>query len=75
MYKVINQSGVKLLECQTLDSAMTAAKHLGFFVTIQGADFEVCGVFGVDTVENGQCPDGVKYDWNKTSRIGSARRR
>jgi hypothetical protein len=75
MYKVINREGVELDNFQTLDLAMDAAKHLGCFVTIRGIDFEVCGMFGVDTVKDGVCPDGVKYDWNKASRIGATRRR
>lgn len=74
MYKVINQVGVELGECQTLDLAMLAAKRLGFFVTIKGPDFEVCGIFGVDSVKDGKCPDGIVYDWNKASRIGRVKK-
>ena len=58
-----------------LESAMAHARQLDQFVTISGPDFEVCGRFGVDTVRNGLCPDGVEYDWNKASRIGATRRR
>ena len=58
-----------------LESAMTHARLLDQFVTISGPDFEVCGRFGVDTVRDGMCPDGVKYDWNKASRIGATRHR
>jgi hypothetical protein len=68
MYK-INE-----LEFADLESAMAHARLLNQFVTIQGADFEVCGIFGVDSVRDGVCPDGVAYDWNKASRIGAARR-
>lgn len=68
MYK-INQ-----MTFADLESAMAHARRLDQFVTIQGADFEVCGWFGVDTVRDGVCPDGVKYDWNKASRIGATRR-
>jgi len=53
---------------------MAHARLLNEFVTIQGPDFEVCGRFGVDSIQNGVCPDGVAYDWNKASRIGAARR-
>ena len=74
MYKLINKAGVELAECQTLDLAMNTAKQFGFFVTIKGSDFEVCGRFGVDSVKDGVCPDGVKYDWNKASRIGAPKR-
>ena len=54
----------------TLDEAMAYAKTLNQFVTIKGSTFEVVGRFGVDAVEDGVCPDGVAYDWNKASRIG-----
>lgn len=62
------------LEFANLELAMAHAKLLNKFVTIVGPDFEVCGMFGVDTVVNGVCPDGVKYDWNKASRIGALKR-
>lgn len=74
MYKLINKAGVELDGFETLDSAMQAAKAVGFFVTIKGPDFEVCGIFGVDSVRNGKCPDGVDYDWNKASRIGRVKK-
>lgn len=73
MYKVISKSGLPLNSCASLDEAMSFARIVGMFVTIQGADFEVCGVFGVDTVQEGKTPDGVDYDWNKSSRIGATR--
>ena len=64
MYKIDEQ------EFASLELAMACAKTLDRFVTIAGPDFEVCGRFGVDSVRDGRCPDGVKYDWNKESRIG-----
>jgi hypothetical protein len=74
MYKVISKNGLPLNSCLTLDDAMAFAKTVGMFVTIKGTDFEVCGIFGVDTVKNGLCPDGVAYDWNKASRIGRVKK-
>ena len=74
MYKVISKSGLPLNSCPTLDEAMVFAKTVGTFVTIRGPTFEVCGRFGVDTVRDGLCPDGVAYDWNKASRIGRTKR-
>jgi hypothetical protein len=74
MYKVISKIGFTLNVCPTLDEAMAFAKTAGAFVTIKGPDFEVCGMFGVDSVKDGVCPDGVAYDWNKASRIGAAKR-
>lgn len=58
----------------TLNQAMSYAKTLNKFVTIKGDAFEVCGLFGVDSVQDGKCPDGVAYDWNKASRIGRVKR-
>ena len=53
---------------------MNVAKSMNEFVTIKGNEFEVVGKFGVDTVANGLCPDGVAYDWNKASRIGRVKK-
>jgi hypothetical protein len=71
MYKIVDQEQ----DFDNLETAMAFAKELNKFVTIQGPDFEICGMFGVDTVKDGLCPDGVTYDWNKASRIGATRRR
>lgn len=62
-------------EFDTLDQALIRAKELGIFVTINGGEFEIVGRFGVDSVKEGKCPDGVAYDWNKASRIGATKRR
>jgi hypothetical protein len=72
MYKVIGKE--ETFKVLTLNEAMNLAKHMNEFVTIKGADFEVCGIFGVDSVKNGVCPDGVAYDWNKESRIGRVKK-
>lgn len=75
MYTIHNQDGFTIGALSTLDSALEAAKYIGYFVTIKGPnDFETCGVFGVDSVEEGKCPDGVAYDWNKSSRIGRVKK-
>lgn len=74
MYKVISKNNLTLNVCLTLNEAMAFAKTVGMFVTIKGPDFEVCGMFGVDSIEDGLCPDGVKYDWNKASRIGRVKK-
>ena len=70
MYKITSKNDLPLNEFSTLDEAMIFAKTVGVFVTIKGLEFEVCGVFGVDSIRDGVCPDGVVYDWNKASRIG-----
>ncbi len=68
MYKVINKEIET--EFPNLDLAMAYAKTLDAFVSITGSEFEIVGMFGVDSVRDGVCPDGVAYDWNKASRIG-----
>jgi hypothetical protein len=72
MYKVIEKENET--EFASLDLAMAFAKELNAFVTIQGGEFEVVGKFGVDSIEDGKCPDGVKYDWNKANRIGRTKK-
>jgi len=52
-------------EFSSLDEAMQYAKQLGMFVTIRGGEFEIVGKFGVDTIVEGRCPDGVEYSWMK----------
>jgi hypothetical protein len=73
-YKVISKNLFPLFSCSTLNEAIAFAKTVGMFVTIKGPDFEACGIFGVDTVKDGLCPDGVAYDWNKASRIGRVKK-
>ena len=65
---------VLTFDIETLDEAMLKAKAMNEFVTIKGTDFEVCGMFGVDSVSDGKCPAGVAYDWNKESRIGRVKK-
>ena len=57
----------------TLEDAMIFAKGYGTFVTITNGEIEFVGKFGVDSVEDGKCPDGIAYDWNKASRIGRSK--
>jgi hypothetical protein len=72
MYKVVN--GNVSVEFTDLDLAMSYAKTVAEFVTIKGGEFEIVGRFGVDSVKDGKCPDGIAYDWNKASRIGRVKR-
>jgi hypothetical protein len=72
LYKVIGKE--ETFKVLTLAEAMNLAKHMNEFVTIKGADFEACGLFGVDSIKDGVCPDGVAYDWNKASRIGRVKK-
>ncbi len=72
MYKVIYKDVE--VDFATLDKAMAYAKTLNKFVSIKGSSFELVGVFGVDSVKDGVCPDGVKYDGNKASRIGRVKK-
>jgi len=52
-------------EFEGLSSAMDWAKTLERFVTITGNGFEIVGKFGVDSIKDGLCPDGVEYNWKK----------
>ena len=52
-------------EFDNLGPAMDWAKILDRFVTIKCDGMEVVGLFGVDSIQDGTCPDGVKYDWKK----------
>lgn len=72
MFKVIGKE--ETLKVLTLAEAMNVAKHMNEFVRIVGQDFEIVGMFGVDSVVDGKCPDGVDYDWNKASRIGRVKK-
>ena len=72
MYKVIEKE--KSTVFANLGLALAFAKELNVFVTIQGGEFEIVGLFGVDSIKDGVCPDGVKYDWNKASRIGRVKK-
>ena len=72
MYKVKGKDIIS--EVASLEEAMHTAKEMNEIVTITGPDFEIVGMFGVDSVKDGVCPDGVAYDWNKASRIGAAKR-
>ena len=74
LYKIIDDTGVVRGVLDSLASAMEAAKYIDEFVTISGNGMEIVGRFGVDSVENGVCPDGVAYDWNKAGRIGRVKR-
>ena len=72
MFKIIGKE--ETFKVLTLAEAMNVAKSMNEFVTIKGPDFEIVGMFGVDSIVDGKCPDGVAYDWNKSSRIGATKR-
>ncbi len=72
MYKIIGKTIT--FNVMTLNEAMHTAKAMNEFVTIKSADFEMVGMFGVDAVKDGLCPDGIAYDWNKASRIGRVKK-
>jgi hypothetical protein len=63
MYRIIGKE--ETFKVLTLGEAMNVAKMMNEFVRIVGTDFEIVGIFGVDTVANGKCPDGVDYTWKK----------
>ena len=63
MYKV--KSKTKKIEVMSLDEAMKLAKEMNELVTIGGHGIEIIGLFGVDFVLEGKCPDGSEYTWKK----------
>ncbi len=65
MYNVKDSDGDLRGRASTLSQAMEMAKLIDEFVTISGPNFEVCGLFGVDSIDSGICPDGVAYTWKK----------
>lgn len=72
MYKVISKNSSQ--ECPDLSAALEYAKTVDEFVTITDGLIEIVGKFGADSIKQGVCPDGLKYDWNKASRIGRMKR-
>jgi hypothetical protein len=72
MYKIIGKE--ETLKVLTLAEAMNVAKSMNEFVRIVGKDFEIVGMFGVDSIKDGKCPDGIVYDWNKAGRIGRVKK-
>ena len=74
MYKVIDEEGFVRGQSKDLTIAMEMAKYVDEFVTITNGTIEIVGKFGVDSIKNGVCPDGIAYDWNKASRIGRVKR-
>lgn len=76
MYKILTKEGFLIAISTSLDRAMETAKAFGQFVVIQGPNgMEFVGRFGVDSIKDGKCPDGIAYDWNKASRIGAEKRK
>ena len=65
MWKVLDKDNFVRGKAKTLDIAMEMAKYIDEFVTITNGTTEFVGMFGVDSVENGICPDGVDYTWMK----------
>ena len=59
------KSKTKIKEFETLDLAMTWAKDVNEFVTIQVNGMEIVGLFGADSIVDSKCPDGVDYTWRK----------
>lgn len=66
--------GVHNLKFIDLLDAISYAKSINKFVVIKKADVEICGIFGVDSVVNGLCPNGEVYTWSKAHRIGRVRK-
>lgn len=55
----------KTHEFDSLEQAMTWAKELGEFVTIQFDGMEASGKFGADGIVDGKLSNGDPYTWKK----------
>ena len=56
------KSKAKIIEVITLDDAMKSAKKkMNELMTIEGHGIEIIGLFGVDFVLEGKCPDGKEF--------------
>lgn len=75
MWEVKDGQGHVRGKSKDLNVAMEMAKYVDEFVIITDGTTEIVGKFGVDSVVDGKCPDGVQYDWNKASRIGNSRKK
>lgn len=65
-------------DVETLSEALRATeglRKLGMtFVTMVAEDLNQVGKSGVDSIVDGKTPDGIVYDWDKSSRIGATKR-
>lgn len=52
----------------TLTEALHVAKVMNEFVTIKSKDYELVGIFGQDSVQEGLLPNGDSYTWKKRRR-------
>jgi hypothetical protein len=65
MWLVKDDEGYVRGKSEDLSIAMEMAKYVDEFVTITNGDMEFVGRFGVDSIKEGLCPDGVEYTWKK----------
>ena len=65
MWLVKDYEGFVRGKSEDLSIAMEMAKYVDEFVTITNGDMEFVGRFGVDSIKEGLCPDGIEYTWKK----------
>ncbi len=65
MWLVKDDEGFVRGKSEDLSIAMEMAKYVDEFVTITNGDMEFVGRFGVDSIKEGICPDGIEYTWKK----------
>lgn len=65
MWYVKDDTGFVRGKAGDLSVAMEMAKYIDEFVVITNGTTEIVGKFGVDSIVDGQCPDGVEYTWMK----------
>ena len=65
MWLVKDEEGYVRGRNEDLNIAMEMAKLVDEFVTITDGVTEIVGRFGVDSIKENMCPDGVEYSWRK----------
>ena len=65
MWLVKDDEGFVRGKSEDLSIAMEMAKYVDEFVTITNGDMDFVGRFGVDSIKEGLCPDGIEYTWKK----------
>ena len=65
MWYVKDNDGFVRGKAKDLNMAMEMAKYVDEFVVITDGVTEIVGMFGVDSIVDQTCPDGVEYSWKK----------
>lgn len=78
VYWMYRTTGPAAIQYTDMNEALAWTAHLrkrAFIdgisaITMCSENANIVGKMGVDSIVDGKTPDGVEYDWNKSSRIG-----